>query len=133
MRYYLPAGRWTHLLTGQVLAGPGWQRETHGYLSLPLLVRPNTLLALGARDDRPDYDYADGVELRLYELADGATATAVVPTVAGEVAATFVARRAGNTITVERAGAAKAWQVTVMGTDQMMTAAAETARVVITV
>jgi alpha-D-xyloside xylohydrolase len=130
--YYLPAGRWTHLLTGQVIEGPGWQRETHGYLSLPLLVRPNTLLAFGARDDRPDYDYADGVELRLYALADGATAAAVVPTVTGEVAATFVARRAGQAITVEREGAAKAWRVTVVGSDQVATAEAETARVVVT-
>src|SRR4029077_20544168 len=90
--YYVPAGRWTHLLSGQVIEGPGWQREKHGFMSLPLLVRPNTLMPLGAHDDRPDYDYADGVELRLYELGDGAMARAVVPTTAGEAAATFVAK-----------------------------------------
>jgi alpha-D-xyloside xylohydrolase len=124
--YYLPAGRWTHLLTGQVIAGPGWQRETHGFMSLPVLVRPNTLLALGAHDDRPDYDYAEGVELRLYELADGATARAVVPSVEGGVAATFVARREGRTITVEREGAAKAWRVTVGGSEVAMSGTEET-------
>ena len=32
--YYVPAGRWTHFLTGRVIEGPGWQRETHDYLSL---------------------------------------------------------------------------------------------------
>ena len=36
-------------------------------------VRPSRLgVALGARDDRPDYAYAEGVTLRAYELADGA-------------------------------------------------------------
>jgi alpha-D-xyloside xylohydrolase len=102
--YYVPAGQWTHLLRGEVIEGPGWRRETHGFMSLPLLVRPGTLLALGAHDDRPDYDYADGVELRLYELADDETATAVVPTLDGGVAATFTARRTGNQITLERDG-----------------------------
>jgi alpha-D-xyloside xylohydrolase len=71
-------------------------------MSLPLLVRPGTLLALGAHDDRPDYDYLEGVELRAYELADGATATAVVPTLAGGVAATFTARREGERVTITR-------------------------------
>ena len=58
--YYLPAGRWTDLLTGRVQEGPGWRREQHDFLSLPLMVRPGTILPLGAVDDRPDYDYADG-------------------------------------------------------------------------
>ena len=117
--YYLPAGRWTHLLTGRVIEGPGWQRETHGCMSLPLLARPNTLLALGSQDERPDYDYADGVELGLYELADGAMAPAVVPTMEGGVAATFVARREGGRITVERSGGNGAWRVTLVGVNEV--------------
>ncbi len=36
--YYLPAGEWRHLLTGEVTQGPGWRKETHGYLRLPLWV-----------------------------------------------------------------------------------------------
>jgi alpha-D-xyloside xylohydrolase len=36
--YYLPAGDWRHLLTGQTAAGPGWRTEKHDYLSLPLWV-----------------------------------------------------------------------------------------------
>src|SRR5690348_6134601 len=51
--YYLPAGRWTNFLTGQVLDGGRWLREQHGYLSLPLLVRPNTVLAVGANEQQP--------------------------------------------------------------------------------
>ena len=39
--------------------------------SVPLLVRPDSVLAVGARTDRPDYDYRDGITLRLYELAEG--------------------------------------------------------------
>lgn len=63
VEYYVPAGRWTHLLTGEETVGPRWVRERYSPVSLPILVRPNTLLAVGARDDRPDDDYAEGVTL----------------------------------------------------------------------
>jgi len=36
--YYLPAGRWRHLLSGETAEGPGWRTEKHGYFSLPLWV-----------------------------------------------------------------------------------------------
>lgn len=38
--YYVPEGKWSHLLTGEEVVGPRWVRETHDFLSLPLLVRP---------------------------------------------------------------------------------------------
>jgi len=77
--YYLPAGRWTHLLTGEVQSGGRWHRAVHGFLSLPLYVRPGTVLPFGACDERPDYDLAEGVTFRVYELADGERATCTVP------------------------------------------------------
>lgn len=36
--YYLPAGEWRHLLTGEKVQGPGWRREKYDYFSLPLWV-----------------------------------------------------------------------------------------------
>jgi alpha-D-xyloside xylohydrolase len=36
--YYLPDGEWRNLLTGDVVRGPGWRKEKHDYLSLPLWV-----------------------------------------------------------------------------------------------
>jgi alpha-D-xyloside xylohydrolase len=37
--FYLPAGTWTDLLSGSTLNGPGWVTQTHGFDSLPVLVR----------------------------------------------------------------------------------------------
>jgi alpha-D-xyloside xylohydrolase len=37
--YYLPEGDWTRLLSGETVKGGRWITETHGVLSLPLLVR----------------------------------------------------------------------------------------------
>ena len=97
--YYLPPGRWTHLLNGEVRDGGRWYRETHDYLSLPLYVRPGTLLALGADDTKPDYDQTRGTTFRLYELADGASASARVYDLKGELAATVTAHRTGAEVT----------------------------------
>ncbi|MBT2516141.1 alpha-xylosidase [Streptomyces sp. ISL-90] len=60
---YLPAGTWTSLLSGEVVEGGGWRREQHGFDSLPLYVRGGAVLPLGARRDRPDYDYGTGLTL----------------------------------------------------------------------
>ena len=64
--YYLPAGRWTKFLTGEVIEGGRWLREQHDFLSLPLLARPNSIIAVGNNDQKPDYEYAQGVTLHLF-------------------------------------------------------------------
>jgi alpha-D-xyloside xylohydrolase len=110
--YYLPAGRWTHLLSGEVRLG-GWHRSTHDFLSLPLYVRPGSIIALGARDDRPDYDFTAGVTFAIYELADGASASCTVPGAQGR-SARCTARRSGSTIDVTVDGASS-WKVQLAG------------------
>ena len=99
--YYLPAGKWTDFFTGEVKEGGRWIQEKHGYLSVPLLVKENSIVALGAHDDKPDYDYGDGVELRVYELKDGVAASTVVYGMDESEEVKVTAVRNGNTITVD--------------------------------
>lgn len=108
--YYVPAGRWTDFFTGETVDGPRWVHARHDYLSLPLLVRPGSVLALGAQDDRPDYDFAEGVTLQIYQSADGQHKTVVIPTLSGGTAATFSVRHDGNLVTVKAHGADRPWQ-----------------------
>ncbi|MFF7291778.1 alpha-xylosidase [Microbacterium sp. NPDC008134] len=75
VEFYLPEGGWTHLLTGERVSGGSWRRERHGFTSLPIYVRDGTVLPWGARVDRPDYDYHDGLQLRVFA---GGTGTAAV-------------------------------------------------------
>lgn len=103
--FYLPSGRWTQLLTGEVVEGGRWLRETHGFLGLPLYVRPCTLLPIGANSTQPDYDYSNGLTVRLYELADGQSAVCDVPHLDGTGAARITATRANGKITVTWTGA----------------------------
>jgi alpha-D-xyloside xylohydrolase len=113
--YYLPAGRWTQLMTGKVLAGPRWVREACGFDTVPVYVRPGTVLPVGARDDRPDYPYADGVTLRVYELLDGEAVTVRVPAPDGSTAARFEVLREGDRVRARRSGPAAPWGLLLVG------------------
>lgn len=101
-RFYLPAGTWTEFFSGDACEGGSWQEGTYDYHHLPLYVRPNTLLAIGAHDDKPDYDYAEGLTLRWYAPAEGDVAHFTVVDKAGltldEVKTTYC----GGTVTVEQ-------------------------------
>ena len=66
VEYYLPEGVWVNLLTGTTVKGGRWQKETHDYFSLPLMVRPGSIVAVGQESSRPDYDFADGVRFLLW-------------------------------------------------------------------
>jgi alpha-D-xyloside xylohydrolase len=85
--FYLPRGRWTSLLTGEVLSGPEWVQQTHAFDSLPLFVREGAVIPIGAVDDRPEYDWADGVELRWFTPTEGQTTVVELPDADGGVAA----------------------------------------------
>ncbi|MBQ6888341.1 MAG: alpha-xylosidase [Lachnospiraceae bacterium] len=76
--YYLPKGIWTNFFTGEEKTGGEWITEKHDYLSIPLMVRENSIIIMGAHDDKPDYDYADGAEVRIYALQDGVETSSVV-------------------------------------------------------
>ncbi len=112
VRFYVPAGAWTSLLDGSTLTGPGWFEQTHANDSLPLLVRPGVVLPIGARDDRPDYHYADGVALHLYGSGALGEHTVQIPGT-GELAdSTFTVDRAEGHIRVSRtAGPPVPWSV----------------------
>ena len=99
--YYLPEGDWQNLITGARASGGRWQRERHDFMSLPLMVRPGTVLPLGACDTRPDYDYADGVELHVFALPEGQARTVTLYDLKGRPAATYTVARRNGKITVQ--------------------------------
>jgi alpha-D-xyloside xylohydrolase len=112
---YLPAGRWTHLLTGEEVAGGAWRRERHGFLSLPVYVREGTLLALGRDDSHPDSDHADRVELRLFALGDGREAHATVRDLRGAPALQATVARRGRRLTASLRGNARGCRLVLHG------------------
>ena len=104
VQYYLPEGTWYNLITGAEVTGGKWQKETHDYHSLPLMVRPNSILPLGNNDQRPDYDYADGVTLVVSAFDEGAEASVEIPDLSGETVMKVTAKRVGEEIHLQVEG-----------------------------
>jgi alpha-D-xyloside xylohydrolase len=113
--YYLPNGVWTHYLSGEQVEGGRWRRDRYDYFSLPLFVRENTVLAVGARADRPDYDYCEDVCFELFALTDGHTATTQVYDADGQHRLTATAIRQQNRVEFTVVGAQKPWTVLLRG------------------
>jgi len=109
VQFYLPEGRWTHLLNNQQAQGNRWHKEKHDFQSLPVYVRDNTLLALGNNDQKPDYAWHEGTAFQLFNLDDGREALCEVPAADGSVIFTLKVRREGNTLAVQCEGQAKDW------------------------
>ena len=98
--FYLPKGTWTDFFTGEVTDGGIWVEKACDYLHLPLMVRENSIIAMGACNDRPDYDYADGVELRVYALTDGQECSTVVYDMKQQANLKISVVKTGKTITI---------------------------------
>jgi alpha-D-xyloside xylohydrolase len=113
--YYLPAGRWTNILNGEVIIGGTWKTEKHDYFSLPLLARQNSAAAFGNNKLRPDYDYAGGICFHVFELEDGRSASAPVYNLKGEQVSLFTVSRDGSLYTAKNEGARKPWQLLLRG------------------
>lgn len=115
VQYYLPGGSWTNFLTGEKAEGGCWKTEKHGYMSIPLMVRPNSIIAVGNQDTRPDYDYADGVTFHVFELQDGKSAISTVYDMEGRAVLEVCAQREGQKISVSTKGIRKFWSVYLRG------------------
>lgn len=102
--FYVPAGKWTNLLTNEVHEGSQFHQAQYDYFNLPLLVKPNTVLAIGSVDNQAVYDYAEAVTLHVFELADGASAETAIYTKDGDLVANVTVSRAGQAITVDAPG-----------------------------
>jgi alpha-D-xyloside xylohydrolase len=87
--FYVPAGTWTHLVTGEQLTGPVWVTQKHDFDSVPVLARPGSVIPVGAVSDRPDYSWADGVQLRLFAPAEGQRTLVRIPDASGGLRAEF--------------------------------------------
>lgn len=99
--FYLPDGNWTHLFNNRHVTGGRWLHEEHSFMSLPLYVRDNTLLALGQSTTETAYDFADHVCAHLFDLQDGHTATTAIPDLQGQIALHLHAHRQGHRLTIQ--------------------------------
>ncbi|GIP27499.1 alpha-xylosidase [Paenibacillus sp. J23TS9] len=119
VEYYLPEGKWTNFLTNEMREGGRWHQEQHGYMTLPMMIKPGSIIAFGREDSRTDYDFANDVSFHLFELADGSSASAEIVSMKGEKEMTAAAVRSGDVIELTTKGSSKPWSFVMRGLTQV--------------
>ena len=99
--YYVPAGKWTDIQTGEVFEGGKFYETKHDYFSMPLLARPNSIIAYGQFVKDVVYDYARDAKFVIYQLEDGKQAECTVYDSEAKLVQRIVATRKGDVIEVE--------------------------------
>jgi len=100
VEYYVPEGNWVNLLNNQLVTGGKWHKEVHGFDSLPLLVKPNSILVMGKSADQVVYDYDKESVVCLSIFENGACAETSVVDAKGNFVRKICAKRIGNEIHV---------------------------------
>ena len=111
VEYYLPKGRWTHLLSNDVFEGGSWFKKQYDFMNLPLFARPNSLVIWGANDQVPTYDYADDALYVLYELEEGQTADTLVYAEGGVLTQKISVARVENSLHIKAMDENRPWQI----------------------
>lgn len=101
-QYYLPHGTYTHLLTNEKRQGGMYFNENFDYFSLPLYVKPNTILPMGQDDSRPDYDYLENISYHVFEVNDGAKIALDVYNTKNQVEDHVTLEKTDNTMLITR-------------------------------
>ena len=115
VEYYLPDGKWVNLLNEEVMEGGSWKKETFDYYGLPVLVRENSIIAVGSCDSRTDYEFGDGVEFWLSVFEDGGICETSVTDLSGKVVMNIKAVREADVIRLSVAGGNGNWSYKVLG------------------
>jgi alpha-D-xyloside xylohydrolase len=69
---YLPAGKYFDFFTGETIEGGRLISGVYDYMTLPVFVRENTLLAMG-REDTAEYGYNENITIRAYNVTEQTT------------------------------------------------------------
>ena len=116
--YYVPEGKWMNFLTGKTVEGGRYYSEIHDYMSIPLMVRANSLIALGDNHKDVEYDYANNVTLHLVNLEAGKEAAATIRDIKGEIELEVKAVYMEGLLTVTAVGTGKPWTMILRGIDE---------------
>lgn len=68
--YYLPKGKWTNIMNNKLYNCEEfgrWIEEKHDYISMPILAKENSIIAIGSNNSRCDYEYMDNINYHIYE------------------------------------------------------------------
>ncbi len=122
--FYVPEGTWTDIITGDTVEGGKYISRKCGYMEIPAYARPNSIIGFGDFAGNFEYDYVENAQFVIYNLEDGKSASTSVYDKNVEKVLDIVAKRSGNTITVEHTVTDKSFKIKVANTDIVVNSAA---------
>lgn len=111
VNYYLPKGKWTNFLTNQLVTGEKWHKEKHSYMTLPLMVKENSIIPVGSIDYKAEYDYTHNLTFHVFELEEDGNAKADVHDISGEKVASIKGRRKDNVLVFKTQGITSTYNI----------------------
>jgi len=109
--YYLPQGIWTNFISGKKYEGGRWIKETHNYLSVPMMIKENSLIAIGYENSKPDYDYRNNASILAYELKDNEKVNTTIIDMKGNITLNVEVLKKENEIIIESTGTDGEWNL----------------------
>ncbi|MGN0642943.1 MAG: alpha-xylosidase [Huintestinicola sp.] len=129
--FYVPAGKWTDIISGKQYEGGKYYNEKFDYFSLPCLAKPNSIIAYGSFVRDFEYDYLDGAEFVIYEPEEGKEITASVYDTEAKKVFTLTAVRHGDSVEVSYTGTDKTFSVKVFGHESVKVSPTASGKVII--
>lgn len=107
--YYVPKGSWYGLLDGKIRASTDgkWFKEKHDYMSIPLLVRPNSIIITSGPEhcnEKPDYDWNENFMINIYAVNGNISTQIPNHGRPGEYSATVIVKASENKLNVSVEG-----------------------------
>ena len=109
--FYVPAGNWTDIQSGRVYEGGKWYSTKNNYFEMPVLAKPNSIVAYGNFERVFTYAYGDKADIVIYQLEDGKSAETTIYDADSSVVLNVKAVRSGDTIKVTAEGTAKDYTI----------------------
>lgn len=109
--FYVPAGNWTDIQSGRVYEGGKWYSTKNNYFEMPVLAKPNSIVAYGNFERAFTYAYGDKADIVIYQLEDGKSAETTIYDADSSVVLNVKAVRSGDTIKVTAEGTAKDYTI----------------------
>lgn len=108
--YYLPEGRWISLIDGSEKSGNMWYREEHSFMSIPLYVRENSLIATGPSGRSAEYDFGKNLTISAYNLKDGESKVLPIKDAKGCEVLNIEVTKKENKVYIKSQGSVKIWK-----------------------
>jgi alpha-D-xyloside xylohydrolase len=120
VRAYIPSGIWTDLFTYEKIQGPRYINRKADNSTVPVFVRPNTIIATRTPDAAHDHSLLEGLTFTCFALADGQTAVCEVFEHGMAASGILNVTRAGSKITVQAQNFGKRKRIVFAGVNNIV-------------